>query len=261
MDALGPWQDAAAGDCGHAAWRDHALGLHGAGERAGDRDLVDDAIWRLERLVRVAGDHPGVPGYLSHAGAAWLARYRLTGSGEDLDRALELHLRATAVADPVPENQAGRLAGYASALLTRYEATGGAASLAGAVALARRAAGLAGAAYRHKEALPPVLRDDDWLAWSRNTAALCLDTLGVALRLRCGRDTDAAAAAQAVAAGREAVRLTPPGDPSRPARLANLAAALRRAHEVTGDPAALTGNAALIRPAGRADAGGAPAAG
>lgn len=251
MEGLEPWRDAAAGDCSHAAWRDRAIDLLEAGERAGDRDLVDDAIWRLERLVRVAGDHPGVPGYLSHAGAAWLARYRLTGGSEDLDRAIELHLRATAVADPVPENQAGRLAGYASALLARYEATGTAEILTGAVALARSAAGLAGAAYRHKEELPPVLRDDDWLAWSRSAAAQCLDTLGVALRLRCGREADPVAAGQAVQAGREAVRLTPAGDPSRPARLANLAAALRHEYEVTGDPAALTEATVTIRLAGR----------
>lgn len=247
MDDLESWGDEAAGGGSRAAWLDHAVGLLGAGERTGDRDLVDDAIWRLERLVRMAGDHPNVAGYRSHAGAAWLARYRLTGCAEDLDRAIEVHLRAVTVPDPVPENQAGRLARYAGALLARYEATGGAEHLAAAVALARSAADLAGSAYQHKEELPPVLQDEDWLTWSRDTAALCLDTFSVTLTKVCGRKADAATAAQALQAGRDAVRLTPPGHPSRSQRLADLAAALRTSYAVTGDLAALSEAIATLR--------------
>ncbi len=247
MEAEESWGAEAAGEGGRAAWLDHAVGLLGAGERTGDRDLVDDAIWRLERLARLAGDDPNGPGYLSHTGAAWLARYQLTGCGEDLDRSIELHLRAVAVADPVPENQASVLARYARALLARYEATGGDGTLASAIALAGSAAALAGAAYQHKEELPPMLRDEDWLSWSREAAALCQDTLSVALSLLCGRDADATAAGQAVQAGREAVRLTPPGHPSRSQRLADLATALRMSQVVTGDPGALTEAIAMLR--------------
>ena len=114
---------AISGDDGvdHAALHNDALDMLDEALARQDLKAVDQAIWQLAASVLAAHGDPAEPYYLSSLGTAWMDRFKITGRGADVDNAITAHQRAVAVAAPRPEDQAGRLANYGSALLARYE--------------------------------------------------------------------------------------------------------------------------------------------
>ncbi|WP_073933893.1 CHAT domain-containing protein [Streptomyces sp. CB02400] len=185
-----------------------ALGVLGAslleqGVRTGRRDLLDQAVGRLENAVD--GPHLSRTS-LIQLGRAHHRRAEHTGDRRDADRAVDVLRRAVEAATEPDARRAEALSELAAALRGRYERTG-------------RRADLDTADRCLTEALAATPEDHP-------DRARHLSHRADVLRLRAGETGDLADLDRAVADARQAVADTARGDAGRPKRQSTLALAL-----------------------------------
>jgi tetratricopeptide (TPR) repeat protein len=224
-----------------------ALVLRGGYELTRDRAELDEAIGLLRAAVREASaGHPALPGRLSNLGLALADRYDATGDAADLEDAVAAAREAVRAAPADHPSRGAMLTNAGLALRRRYDRGRAVADLDEAVDLFRSAARATAAmtdaaappdapATPHAATTPAAAPARAAHATPAASAAAAaarsqhlthLTHLGSALRTRYGRTHDAADLDEAVATGREALRVAPPGHPDRVVLLGNLAAAL-----------------------------------
>jgi len=182
---------------------------------------LDQAVAIGQEAVRAtAQGDPHLAERLVGLGKALRTRFDHTGTVDDLDTAINVTRRATALADTsTHRNPAAYSSSLGAALLARFEYLGALDDLDQAVA-----------AWR--DAVASTRADGDSRAWM-------LSNLGAALLTRFRRNNAVADLNDAIDVGREARACIPIGDPDRGILLSNLANALGSRFGVAEDLADL----------------------
>ncbi|MFG3023844.1 CHAT domain-containing protein [Streptomyces sp. NPDC048254] len=205
--------------------------------RYGDPADLDEAV----RLAEVPGPAdaavPVTARALNNLGIVLLDRAGLTGSGADLDRAIDAFHRARAVAAPGSTHAVDALLNLGNALEQRYRSTGVPGDLADAVAFLRQA--------QVTDLTPPKRR-------------MVLINLAKALALRCAVDGSVGDLDEAADALRDALATLPPGHARRPHYLSAYGTVLTDRWERTRTRADLDEAVGLLRAAVEASASSDP---
>jgi len=183
-------------------------------ERTGDAGALNAAITCAEEALQLDAEH--VPAQ-TNAAALYQLRFTRTGQRDDIDRCIQLALKATARTPKTSAYRATVASVLSTGLICRYERYGNDRDLEAAILVARESITLPST---KKEAL----------------AAVAVNLAG-ALRIRSEMTSSAEELDEAIEAGHLAVSLAEVNGPTRVAALANLAAsfALRAAGSLSLD--------------------------
>ncbi|MFE4176756.1 CHAT domain-containing protein [Streptomyces sp. NPDC056909] len=173
-----------------------------------NRADLDEALRRLRHAeALMPPNHPDRPAALDDLGLVLIAHYQRSGKPEELNEAVRAHRESVALTPEGHEMLGVRLLNLGAALSLRHRLTEDGEDLREAQECRRRAAALPGMGRAHHAAL--------------------LSSTGISLVTGFERAADPVAQLdEAVGLLREAVALTPEGDPLLPRRRHNLAAAL-----------------------------------
>ncbi|MFJ5774492.1 CHAT domain-containing protein [Streptomyces sp. NPDC093094] len=190
-------------------------------ERTGAKADLDEAIGIGDEAIRATpAGHRDLPGTLNNQGVALHHRYERTHDPDDLRASIAAQRRALEAAGPEHHRRAGILSNLSNALRLRFEETAGSgdpADLDEAVRTGRAAV----------SATVPAGHPD---------AAVRLNNLSLALRLRFEHAADPADLDEAVGTGLRAVGASPHDHPDRAMRLLNLGRALAARYGHSQDP-------------------------
>lgn len=244
---------ATVGDHGAGGMTELISNLHSAFDRIGDWETLEAAIKAgRQALDSLPSDHPVRPMLLTNLAASLRSRLEIAGDLADAEMAISL-LQEAIAAEPA---EAWHRMVLGMVMITRHIATGGWADLeaaidAGRAALARSETrsgtrpmvecNLAYALYRRFELTHDVndLNEAAGLAAAAAEATgstAALNNLGLVLSGRFSLTGDLQDASSALGAIRSALERTPPGNPTRPGLLSNLADIHSSRHTLTNDP-------------------------
>jgi len=169
---------------------------------------LDEALRLLQRAeAELPPGHPDRPAALNHLGLVRVARHQRSGSAEELNRAVAAHREAVAGTPDGHGLLGTRLLNLGAALSLRHQLTGDGEDLREARECRQRAATLPGLGRAHH--------------------AMLLSSTGMSLLTGLERAADPDTQLdQAIALLRQALALTPEGDPQLPRRRHRLAVAL-----------------------------------
>jgi tetratricopeptide (TPR) repeat protein len=236
-----------------------------------DRVAFDSAVDFLEHALAVGGpEHPDRGLHLSWLGVALQARFKLSGTMEDLHRAIDVCQQSVDAGHP---ERSGHLSNLGLALQARFELSGTMEDLDRAIDVCEQSVddtppghpdrpgrlsnlGVAlQARFKHSGTMEDLDRAIDVYAEAVDgpsgdpARSVYLSDLGLALAARFGHIGAAEDVNRAVDVGWQAVETTPAGHPNRPRHLFNLAGALVARFERSGAAKDLNGAIDLYKQA------------
>jgi tetratricopeptide (TPR) repeat protein len=225
-------------------------------DQTADLQILEDATAAHRRALQtVPADDLNRPSHLNKLGVVLHRRYRATGSAEALNEAVALSAEAVFTGVPDSTGYAAWLNTHAVFLLERYAFTDDRNDLERSITILRNAAraessgsasqamyhstlGTALITHYHLSTDPTVLTEA--VSVHRRAAAIPVDhparpgrltRLGDALQETFAHSGDRSTLDEAIDLYREAMRTSPPDDPSRALTMGNLGAALGKRYE------------------------------